>query len=99
HQKDIAIIDVDNAPDPSLPRAIILDLSPIRRDYGEIDIEVVLTCCQSGVVESLQRGGLFNDKVTKSCLFNTIHDAVLYCQSEKTMCQNDEEEEMNGTNF
>ncbi|XP_047235966.1 solute carrier family 26 member 6 isoform X2 [Girardinichthys multiradiatus] len=113
HQNDIAIIDVDNAPDPSLPRAIILDLSPvnfldtvgvktiksIRRDYGEIDIEVVLTCCQSGVVENLQRGGLFNDKVTKSCLFNTIHDAVLYCQSGKTMCQNDEEEEMNGTHF
>ncbi|KAM4736770.1 solute carrier family 26 member 6 isoform 2-T2 [Anableps anableps] len=116
HQKDIATIDVDNDPDPSLPRAIILDLSPvnfldtvgvktiksIRRDYGEIDIEVVLACCQSGVVESLQTGGFFSDRVTKSCLFNTIHDAVLYCQSERTKRQNEEEyqhEELKETNF
>ncbi|KAM4570601.1 solute carrier family 26 member 6 [Fundulus diaphanus] len=105
HQKDIATIDVDNDPDTSLPRAIILDLSPvnfldtvgvktiksIRRDYGEIDIEVVLACCQSGVVENLQAGGFFNDKVTKSCLFDTIHDAVLYCLSGRTKHQNDDE--------
>uniref|UniRef100_A0A3B3YZC8 STAS domain-containing protein n=1 Tax=Poecilia mexicana TaxID=48701 RepID=A0A3B3YZC8_9TELE len=105
HQKGIAVIDVDNDPDPSLPRAIILDLSPvnfldtvgvktiksIRRDYGEIDIEVILACCQSGVVESLQAGGFFSSNVTKSCLFNSIHDAVLYCQSEKSKSRCDEE--------
>uniref|UniRef100_A0A3Q2PSD7 Solute carrier family 26 member 6 n=1 Tax=Fundulus heteroclitus TaxID=8078 RepID=A0A3Q2PSD7_FUNHE len=105
HQKDIATIDVDNDPDTSLPRAIILDLSPvnfldtvgvktiksIRRDYGEIDIEVVLACCQSGVVENLLAGGFFNDKVTKSCLFDTIHDAVLYCLSGRAKHQNDDE--------
>ncbi|XP_032421298.1 LOW QUALITY PROTEIN: solute carrier family 26 member 6 [Xiphophorus hellerii] len=116
HQKGIAIIDVDNDPDPLLPRAIILDLSPvnfldtvgvktiksIRRDYGEIDIEVILACCQSGVVESLQAGGFFNSNVTKSCLFNSIHDAVLYCQSAKTKNQYDEEyeqEDLKETNF
>ncbi|XP_014850627.1 PREDICTED: solute carrier family 26 member 6 isoform X2 [Poecilia mexicana] len=116
HQKGIAVIDVDNDPDPSLPRAIILDLSPvnfldtvgvktiksIRRDYGEIDIEVILACCQSGVVESLQAGGFFSSNVTKSCLFNSIHDAVLYCQSEKSKSRCDEEceqEELKETNF
>lgn len=97
-EKDIAVIEVDARPDPSLPRAIVLDLSPvnfldtvgvkalrsIRKDYGEIDIEVVLAACQSGVVENLQTGGFFNDKVTKSCLFATVHDAVLYFQSDRT---------------
>ncbi|KAM8754074.1 solute carrier family 26 member 6 isoform 1-T2 [Acanthopagrus schlegelii] len=97
-QKDIAIIEVDAEPSPSLPRAIILDLSPvnfldtvgvktlrrIRGDYGEIGVEVVLAGCQTGVVDNLQSGGFFNDKVTKSCLFSTVHDAVLYCQSSRT---------------
>ncbi|XP_038150006.1 solute carrier family 26 member 6 isoform X1 [Cyprinodon tularosa] len=120
HQRQIATIDVDDAPDPTLPKAIILDLSPVNfldtvgvktiksiwRDYGEINIEVVLACCQNGVVQSLQDGGFFNDKVTKSCLFNTIHDAVLYCQSEKPRRQSyedyeedSEEEDLKETNF
>ncbi|XP_071331340.1 solute carrier family 26 member 6 [Trachinotus anak] len=94
-EEDIAVIEVDAERDPSLPRVIILDLSPvnfldtvgvktlrnIRRDYGETGIEVVLTGCQTGVVDNLQTGGFFNDKVTKSCLFSTIHDAVLHFQS------------------
>ncbi|XP_037628926.1 solute carrier family 26 member 6 isoform X1 [Sebastes umbrosus] len=97
-QKDIAIIEMDAEPDTSLPRAIVLDLSPvnfldtvgvkalrsIQRDYGEIGIEVVLAGCQTGVVDNLQTGGFFNDKVTKSCLFSTVHDAVLHCQSART---------------
>ncbi|XP_062283374.1 solute carrier family 26 member 6 [Scomber scombrus] len=97
-QKDIATIEVDAEHDPSLPRAIILDLSPVNfldtvgvktlrgivRDYGEIGIKVVLACCQTGVVDNLQAGGFFNDKVTKSCLFSSVHDAALHCQSAIT---------------
>ncbi|XP_053280654.1 solute carrier family 26 member 6 [Pleuronectes platessa] len=55
----------------------------IQRDYGEIGIEVVLAGCQTGVVDNLQTGGFFDDKMTKSCLFSTIHDAVLFCQSAR----------------
>ncbi|XP_041802711.1 solute carrier family 26 member 6 [Chelmon rostratus] len=109
-QKDIAVIKMDDEPDPSLPRAIILDLSPvnfldtvgvktlsrIRRDYGEIGIEVLLAGCQTGVVDNLQTGGFFNDKVTKSCLFYTVHDAVLYCQSSRT---HSEDKEFTSTHF
>ncbi len=29
-QNDIAVIEMDTEPDPSLPRAIILDLSPVN---------------------------------------------------------------------
>uniref|UniRef100_A0A3Q0SGS5 Solute carrier family 26 member 6 n=1 Tax=Amphilophus citrinellus TaxID=61819 RepID=A0A3Q0SGS5_AMPCI len=43
--------------------------------------------CLAGVVDSLQTGGFFNDKVTKSCLFTTVHDAVLHCQSAITQSQ------------
>ncbi|XP_073325630.1 solute carrier family 26 member 6 isoform X2 [Pagrus major] len=109
-QKDIAVIEMDAEPDPSLPRAIVLDLSPvnfldtvgvktlrrIRGDYGEIGVEVVLAGCQTGVVDNLQSGGFFNDKVTKSCLFSTIHDAVLYCQSSSPQSP---DKEIMGTHF
>ncbi|KAG7242456.1 hypothetical protein INR49_022146 [Caranx melampygus] len=60
-QDNIAVIEVDAERDPSLPRAIILDLSPVNfldtvgvktlrnicRDYGDIGVEVVLAGCQS----------------------------------------------------
>ncbi|XP_068192853.1 solute carrier family 26 member 6-like [Antennarius striatus] len=103
-KKDIAFIEMEGEPDPSLPRAIVLDLSPvnfldsvgvktlcrIRKDYGEIGIEVVLASCQTGVMENLHAGGFFNEKVTKSCLFSTVHDAVLYCQASRGQSQHKE---------
>uniref|UniRef100_A0A3P8V508 Solute carrier family 26 member 6 n=1 Tax=Cynoglossus semilaevis TaxID=244447 RepID=A0A3P8V508_CYNSE len=55
-------------------------LFQIYRDYGKIGIEVLLAGCQTGVMDQLKIGGYFSDKVTKSCVFSTIHDAVLYCQ-------------------
>ncbi|XP_068453304.1 solute carrier family 26 member 6 [Clinocottus analis] len=103
-QKEIAVIAMDAEPDPSLPRAIVLDLSPvnfldtvgvktlrsIHRDYGEVCIKVVLAGCLTGVVDNLETGGFFNDKVTKSCLFSTVHDAVLHCQSAGTQSRDTE---------
>ncbi|XP_063319701.1 solute carrier family 26 member 6 [Pelmatolapia mariae] len=112
-QNHVSVIEVDAERDPSLPGAIVLDLGPvnfldtvgvktlrsIRRDYGEIGVEVVLAGCQSGVVDNLQTAGFFNDKVTKSCLFTTVHDAVLYCQSAITQSQSMEYEEIAATHF
>ncbi|XP_017266745.1 solute carrier family 26 member 6 [Kryptolebias marmoratus] len=107
----VSIVEVEDEPDPSLPRAIVLDLSPvnfldtvgvktiqsIRRDYGEIGIKTVLAGCQTGVVENLQTGGFFNDKVTKSCLFTTVHDAVLHCRTRGQA--QDELQELEATHF
>lgn len=55
---------------------VIVSLSPA--------FSVFLWLVSAGVVDNLQTGGFFNDKVTKSCLFSTVHDAVLYCQSTRT---------------
>ncbi|XP_056128768.1 solute carrier family 26 member 6-like [Lampris incognitus] len=110
-QRDIAITEVD-IQDPTLPRAIILDLCPvnfldtvgvkalrnIQKDYGDIGIQVVLSGCQSGVVENLEKGGFFGDKVTKSCLFNSVHDAVLHCQSANSQTES-QDEEITATHF
>uniref|UniRef100_A0A3P8V7C3 Solute carrier family 26 member 6 n=1 Tax=Cynoglossus semilaevis TaxID=244447 RepID=A0A3P8V7C3_CYNSE len=91
----LLFFNLDPEPSHTFPRAIILDLSlvsfldtmavkalkNIHRDYGKIGIEVILACCQPLVVDRLQRLDFFSDKVTKSCVFSTLHDAVLYCQS------------------
>ncbi|XP_053705539.1 solute carrier family 26 member 6 isoform X1 [Synchiropus splendidus] len=95
----IATIDVEPEPSATHLTAIILDLSPvnfldsvgvktirsIRRDYGEVGIEVLLACCQSSVMENLQTAGFFTDTVTRASLFSTVHDAVLHCQSSKSL--------------
>uniref|UniRef100_A0A3Q0SBI5 Solute carrier family 26 member 6 n=1 Tax=Amphilophus citrinellus TaxID=61819 RepID=A0A3Q0SBI5_AMPCI len=75
---------IDKERDPSLPRAIILDLSPANF-LDTVGVKTLRSV--SGVVDSLQTGGFFNDKVTKSCLFTTVHDAVLHCQSAITQSQ------------
>ncbi|KAF7695493.1 solute carrier family 26 member 6-like isoform X1 [Silurus meridionalis] len=90
--------ELDQGHDPTIPKAIILDLSPvnfldtvgvktlrnIHKDFGEAGIKVYLSGCQSCVTDSLGRGDFFNDKVTKAILFSTVHDAVLHYQGENT---------------
>uniref|UniRef100_A0A8C2KXM2 Solute carrier family 26 member 6 n=1 Tax=Cyprinus carpio TaxID=7962 RepID=A0A8C2KXM2_CYPCA len=94
--KDVAAVEVGPDPDTdtTLPQAIILDLSPVNfldtvgvktlrniyKDYGEAGVQVYFCGCQRGVVESMEKGDFFNEKVTKSILFSSVHDAVLYCQ-------------------
>ncbi|KAK2898625.1 hypothetical protein Q8A67_010043 [Cirrhinus molitorella] len=107
--KDLVAVEVGSDPDAdtTLPRAIILDLSPvnfldtvgvktlrnIHKDYGEAGVQVYLSGCQRGVVESMEKGDFFNKTVTKSILFSSVHDAVLYCQ------QGNSKEVMQGTHF
>uniref|UniRef100_A0A673HGW5 Solute carrier family 26 member 6-like n=1 Tax=Sinocyclocheilus rhinocerous TaxID=307959 RepID=A0A673HGW5_9TELE len=92
--KDVATVEVGPDPDTTLPRAIILDLSPVNfldtvgvktlrniyKDYGEAGVQVYLCGCQRGVVESMEKGDFFSETVTKSILFSSVHDAVLYSQ-------------------
>lgn len=107
--KDVAAVEAGPDPDTDtpLPRAIILDLNPVNfldtvgvktlrniyKDYGEAGVEVYLCGCQRCVVESMEKGDFFNEKVTKSILFSSVHDAVLYCQ------QGNSEEVMQGTHL
>ncbi|KAA0706895.1 Solute carrier family 26 member 6 [Triplophysa tibetana] len=57
-------------------------LTNIFRDFAEVDVTVYLSGCQVCVADQLERGGFFSGSVTKSQLFPSIHDAVLYCLSK-----------------
>ncbi|KAI7797600.1 putative solute carrier family 26 member 6, partial [Triplophysa rosa] len=103
-QINVFTVEAGSGPDTdsALPEAIILDLSPVNfldtvgvktlrniyKDYGEAGVEVYLCGCQRGVIESMEKGDFFNEKVTKSILFSSVHDAVLYCQegNNKELC-------------
>ncbi|GAA6106448.1 solute carrier family 26 member 6-like [Tachysurus ichikawai] len=96
---EVAVVmspEFDQRSDPTIPKAIILDLSPvnfldtvgvktlrnIHKDFGEAGINVFVSGCQRCVTDSLEKGDFFNDKVTKAILFTTVHDAVLHYQEQ-----------------
>ncbi|KAG7332599.1 hypothetical protein KOW79_004433 [Hemibagrus wyckioides] len=98
---EVAVVmspEFDQHCDPTIPKAIILDLSPvnfldtvgvktlrnIQKDFGDVGIKVFLSGCQRCVTDNLEKGEFFNEKVTKAILFSTVHDAVLHCQGENT---------------
>uniref|UniRef100_A0A4W5R9G0 Solute carrier family 26 member 6 n=1 Tax=Hucho hucho TaxID=62062 RepID=A0A4W5R9G0_9TELE len=94
-EKDVATVEEGSKPDSTLPRAIILELSPVNflDTVGVKTLRNVsclsalmsillnhLTCSATGVIENLESGGFFSEKVSKACLFSSIHDAVLYLE-------------------
>uniref|UniRef100_A0AAR2KL92 STAS domain-containing protein n=1 Tax=Pygocentrus nattereri TaxID=42514 RepID=A0AAR2KL92_PYGNA len=85
----VAEPELDPCCDSGLPKAIILDLSPVNfLDTVGLktlrDVSVLNLLSNSCVIENLEKGGFFNDKVTKAVLFSTVHDAVLHCQQGDT---------------
>uniref|UniRef100_A0A3B4CMD1 STAS domain-containing protein n=1 Tax=Pygocentrus nattereri TaxID=42514 RepID=A0A3B4CMD1_PYGNA len=84
----VAEPELDPCCDSGLPKAIILDLSPVNfLDTVGLktlrDVSVLNLLSNSCVIENLEKGGFFNDKVTKAVLFSTVHDAVLHCKATK----------------
>ncbi|GIY11704.1 prestin [Caerostris extrusa] len=56
-------------------------LLQVMREFAVNNIVIYLACVQEPVLESLERQGFFKS-VSKDFLFPTVHDAVLYAQSE-----------------
>uniref|UniRef100_A0A8C1V927 Solute carrier family 26 member 6 n=1 Tax=Cyprinus carpio TaxID=7962 RepID=A0A8C1V927_CYPCA len=81
--KDVGAVEVGPDPDTdtTLPQAIILDLSPVNF-LDTVGVKTLRNVRHNPycVVESMEKGDFFNEKVTKSILFSSVHDAVLYCQ-------------------
>ncbi|XP_047229506.1 sulfate anion transporter 1-like isoform X2 [Girardinichthys multiradiatus] len=50
------------------------------KEYKEISVSVLLACCNTSVIDALQKGEFFgrNNKDTSSLLFYTVHAAVLH---------------------
>lgn len=65
-----------------LDSAGVSALKEVRKDYGEVGVSLLLARCRPSVMESLERGGYYEEKGGhKKRVFFTITDAVLYAQS------------------
>lgn len=69
-----------------LDTAGVSALKEVRRDYGDVGVEVILTQCNTSVLDSLEKGGYYDGEkdgeVGKNKLiFFTITDAVQHVQS------------------
>ncbi|XP_026188313.1 solute carrier family 26 member 6-like isoform X2 [Mastacembelus armatus] len=53
-------------------------LKNIFRDFEELHLDVYLAGCQACVVKQLETAGFFLETISKSRLFVTVHDAVLF---------------------
>lgn len=60
-------------------------LKEVRKDYGELGINVVLAQCNTSVLDALQRGGYYPENEGESkMIFFTIADAVRCVQTLST---------------
>uniref|UniRef100_A0A7M4F7A4 Sulfate transporter n=1 Tax=Crocodylus porosus TaxID=8502 RepID=A0A7M4F7A4_CROPO len=55
-------------------------LKEILKDYGALNITILLACCTPSVIDSLKRGGYFekDDRNMHEMLFHSIHSAVQF---------------------
>ncbi|XP_072276671.1 solute carrier family 26 member 6-like [Pyxicephalus adspersus] len=53
-------------------------LRKIFKNFSEIEVDVYLAGCSVTVITGLEEGNLFNEKITKSQVFPSIHDAVTF---------------------
>uniref|UniRef100_A0AAZ3P4R6 STAS domain-containing protein n=1 Tax=Oncorhynchus tshawytscha TaxID=74940 RepID=A0AAZ3P4R6_ONCTS len=87
-EKGVATVEEGSKPDSTLPRAIILELSPVNF-LDTVGVKTLRNV--TGVIENLESGGFFSEKVSKACLFSSIHDAVLHCQTDRAKMNKDDE--------
>ncbi|XP_012991946.1 solute carrier family 26 member 6-like isoform X1 [Esox lucius] len=76
HNKHTLILDLSTA--SFVDTVTLKTLRNIFKDFKEIGIATYLTGCQVCVVEQLSIAGFFCESIPKSCLFATVHDAVLH---------------------
>uniref|UniRef100_A0AAQ6I8T0 STAS domain-containing protein n=1 Tax=Anabas testudineus TaxID=64144 RepID=A0AAQ6I8T0_ANATE len=76
---DIHSIILDLSTANFIDTVAIKTLKNIFKDFSEIDVNIYVAGCQASVVEQLDLGDFFSQSVTKTQLFASVHDAVLYC--------------------
>ncbi|XP_047424895.1 sulfate anion transporter 1 [Mugil cephalus] len=68
---------------PFIDSAGMATFKGLIKEYKEIGVNVLLACCNTSLIDTLQKGQFFgkNDKDMSSLLFYTVHAAVLHANS------------------
>uniref|UniRef100_A0AAX7SNT4 STAS domain-containing protein n=1 Tax=Astatotilapia calliptera TaxID=8154 RepID=A0AAX7SNT4_ASTCA len=80
---DIHSIILDLSTANFIDTVAIKTMKNIFQDFSEIDVDVYMAGCQASVVEQLEHGDFFSEKITKRRLFASVHDAVLHCLNHR----------------
>ncbi|XP_042678749.1 sulfate anion transporter 1 isoform X1 [Centrocercus urophasianus] len=84
-QIDFQALVVDCSSVPFLDTTGVNTLKEILKDYKELNISVLLACCNPSVIDSLKRGGYFGKDFgsMQEMLFYSIHNAVQFAKDQK----------------
>uniref|UniRef100_A0A669EZI5 Solute carrier family 26 member 6, like 1 n=1 Tax=Oreochromis niloticus TaxID=8128 RepID=A0A669EZI5_ORENI len=80
---DIHSIILDLSTANFIDTVAIKTMKNIFQDFSEIDVDIYMAGCQASVVEQLEHGDFFSEKITKRRLFASVHDAVLHCLNHR----------------
>ncbi|XP_016429412.1 sulfate transporter-like [Sinocyclocheilus rhinocerous] len=76
---------IDCSPVLFLDTAGVNALKEVCKGYKELGVNVLLARCNTSVIDSLQRGGYYDQKKgIKDIQFHTLSDAISYAQSLKS---------------
>ncbi|XP_018413422.1 PREDICTED: sulfate anion transporter 1-like [Nanorana parkeri] len=90
HKTDLQTIILDCSSIAFLDTSGINALKGLLKDYKEVQINVLLACCNTSVIDALSRGSYFGkqNKDIRKMLFHSVHDAVQFA-SEKELALTD----------
>ncbi|XP_073479653.1 chloride anion exchanger-like [Aquarana catesbeiana] len=60
-------------------------LKAIMKEFIKVDVDVYIAGIDSNLLEKLERCGFFDDDITTSIIFLTVHDAVLHIFIKKNL--------------
>ncbi|XP_077328503.1 chloride anion exchanger-like [Lithobates pipiens] len=60
-------------------------LKAIMKEFIKVDVDVYIAGIDSNLLEKLERCGFFDDDITTSIIFVTVHDAVLHIFIKKNL--------------
>ncbi|XP_068127231.1 sulfate anion transporter 1-like [Hyperolius riggenbachi] len=86
HDSDLKTIILDCSSIAFLDTSGINALKGLLKDYKEVQITVLLACCNTSVIDALSRGSYFgkqNQDIDKM-LFYSVHDAVQFIREKET---------------
>uniref|UniRef100_A0A672TN31 Solute carrier family 26 member 1 n=1 Tax=Strigops habroptila TaxID=2489341 RepID=A0A672TN31_STRHB len=87
-QTDFQALVVDCSSILFLDTSGVNTLKEILKDYKDLNISVLLACCNPSVIDSLKRGGYFGKDFgsMQEMLFYSIHNAVQFAKDQKLLC-------------
>uniref|UniRef100_A0A3Q2XRW4 Solute carrier family 26 member 1 n=1 Tax=Hippocampus comes TaxID=109280 RepID=A0A3Q2XRW4_HIPCM len=84
-QLDFHTIILDCSAIPFLDSTGLVAFQGLLKEFAEIGVRVVLACCNTSLIDTLQKGQLFGkgDKDMSKMLFHTVHHAILYANIQQ----------------